>query len=350
MFARARLVTGSKEFESFYTMYPEHLQEDNLTRSKPGLLSPDSRFANPFLFASPHGSFYLTGALREAVDGPVSEERQQVSIEKVTDYIKSLTIYFGGLDVGITNLKPYHVYSHIGRGTGEYGASIPIDHKNAIAFTVEMDHQMISSNPTPPGTMETAKQYVESARIAVQLAAVIRKLGYPARAHIDGNYRVIAPLVARDAGLGEIGRMGILLTPKYGPRVRLGVVTTDIDLIPNQRKPEASVIDFCNICKKCADNCPGKSIPTDDRQVIEGVLRWRINSDTCYRYWNIAGTDCGRCMTVCPYSHPNNIAHNIIRWGISRSGFFRRAALWMDDVFYGTKPAMGERPKWLKKI
>jgi hypothetical protein len=167
MFARARLVTGSKEFESFYTMYPEHLQEDNLTRSKPGLLSPDSRFANPLLFASPHGSFYLTGALREAVDGPVSEERQQVSIEKVTDYIKSLTIYFGGLDVGITNLKPYHVYSHIGRGTGEYGASIPIDHKNAIAFTVEMDHQMISSNPTPPGTMETAKQYVESARIAV---------------------------------------------------------------------------------------------------------------------------------------------------------------------------------------
>ena len=51
----------------------------------------------------------------------------------------------------------------------------------------------------------------------VQLAAAIRDLGYPARAHIDGNYRVIAPLVARDAGLGEIGRMGLLMTPRWVP-------------------------------------------------------------------------------------------------------------------------------------
>ena len=47
-----------------------------------------------------------------------------------------------------------------------------------------------------------------------------------ARAHIDGNYQVIAPLVARDAGLGTIGRMGLLMTPELGPRVRLAVVTT----------------------------------------------------------------------------------------------------------------------------
>ena len=46
---------------------------------------------------------------------------------------------------------------------------------------------------------------------------MIRRLGYPARAHIDGNYRVIAPLVARDAGLGEIGRMGLLMTPRSRP-------------------------------------------------------------------------------------------------------------------------------------
>ena len=41
-------------------------------------------------------------------------------------------------------------------------------------------------------------------QIAVQLAAFCRELGYPARAHIDANYQVIAPLVARDAGLGAI--------------------------------------------------------------------------------------------------------------------------------------------------
>ncbi|MFQ6103859.1 MAG: hypothetical protein ACE5OP_06150 [Candidatus Glassbacteria bacterium] len=52
----------------------------------------------------------------------------------------------------------------------------------------------------------------------------IRNLGYPARTHIDGNYRVVCPLVARDAGIGEIGRMGLLMTPRLGPRVRIAVV------------------------------------------------------------------------------------------------------------------------------
>jgi hypothetical protein len=76
--------------------------------------------------------------------------------------------------------------------------------------------------------MESAKQYVEASRVAVSLAAAIRYLGFPARAHIDGSYRVICPLIARDAGLGEIGRISLLMTPQHGPRVRLGVVTTSL--------------------------------------------------------------------------------------------------------------------------
>jgi hypothetical protein len=84
-------------------------------------------------------------------------------------------------------------------------------------------------------------------------------------------------LVARDAGLGEIGRMTLLMTPKEGPRVRLGVVTTDLELIPTPRKPNPSVIDFCNICQKYTENCPSCSIPFDDRQEIDGCLRWKLD-------------------------------------------------------------------------
>jgi hypothetical protein len=52
-------------------------------------------------------------------------------------------------------------------------------------------------------------------------------------------------------------------------------------------------------------------------------------------------------MAVCPYSHPDNWAHNAVRWAIQRSGFARRSALWMDDAFYGRKPAAREMPTWL---
>ncbi|MEW5872076.1 MAG: 4Fe-4S dicluster domain-containing protein [Chloroflexota bacterium] len=348
MFARARLRPDSAEYQSYYAMHPEHQESDDRTRSKPGLLSLQARFANPFLFASPEGSFGLTGALREAVDGPVAGERQVLPAEELTAYLKSLARYYGALEVGVTELQPYHVYTHVGRGTGTYGDEVRLPHRYALAFTVAMDLDMVAAAPMPPIVMESARQYVESARVAVQLAGAIRALGYPARAHIDGNYRVIAPLVGRDAGLGEIGRMGLLMSPRQGPRLRLGVVTVDADLISDGRKTDGSVVDFCSICKKCATNCPSQSIPFGERSEIDGALRWQINSEACFHYWNVIGTDCGRCMAVCPYAHADNAFHNLVRWGIVRSGFFRRLAYWMDDFFYGEKPERHPGPAWTR--
>ena len=346
MFARARLKPGTQNYLDYYKMRPEVKNSDDNTRSKPGLLSPQAKLANEVLFASPEASFTLTEVMGQIVEGPANGEVISMSLEKMTAYIKAG--YYGALDVGVTKLYPYQVYSHIGRGPGTYGAEIALDHQFAIAFTVEMDHEMVGANPTPPGMMESARQYVEAGRVAVQLAAAIRQMGYDARAHIDGNYRVIAPLVARDAGLGEIGRMGLLMTPHEGPRVRLGVVTTTLELLEDGRNASEAVIDFCTICKKCAENCPSKSIPFEPRQDMDGVLRWRINPESCFLYWNVIGTDCGICMTVCPYSHPDTLPHNMLRWGIARSGFVRRAALWMDDIVYGKKPAHREPPEWAR--
>ncbi|MBT3714019.1 MAG: hypothetical protein HOG15_11770, partial [Anaerolineae bacterium] len=226
MFARANLKSGTPEYESYYALHPEDKLTDDGSRDKPGLLSPQSKFFDPILFTAPNASFALTSALRDAVDGTPASEKIALTPIEITAYIKEMTHYFGALDVGITPLQPYHIYSHTGRGVGIYGAPIELDHKYAIALTVEMDFEMMGAAPYAPVVMESAKQYVESARVAVQVAEVIRSLGYAARAHIDGNYQVIAPLVARDAGLGEFGRMSLLMTPQEGPRVRVGVVTT----------------------------------------------------------------------------------------------------------------------------
>jgi ferredoxin len=350
MFARARLIPGTGEYEAYYHSHPEHKLIDDRIRTNPGLLSPGSKYYDRNLFAAPLASFELTGSLRDAVNGEVSGEPVSIDPGQFTFYIKNLGIYFGALDVGITKLRPYHVYSHIGRGNGIYGDPIPVEHAYAIAFNVEMDYSMVGSNPTAPGVMESARQYVEAAKVGIQLASTIRQLGYEARAHIDGNYRVIAPLVARDAGLGEIGRMGLLMTPRLGPRVRLGVVTTNLPLTTDPPTRDNAIIDFCSICKKCALACPSKSIPLGGRQEIDGAMRWKIDAESCFHYWNIIGTDCGRCMTVCPYSHPDSFSHNVVRWGARKSGGFRRLVMAMDDLFYGKLPSPRPSPPWIRAV
>jgi hypothetical protein len=347
MFARARLEPGTPNYDAYYALRPEKKSGDDKTRSLPGLLSAEASEANDLIFGATEATFGFIEELRDAVDGPVASERAAFEAGPGTGHIKELARYWGAREVGITELRPYHVYSHIGRGKGTYGAPITLEHRYAIAFTVEMDHQLVGAAPAAPTILESAHQYANAAAIAVQLGDLIRSMGYPALAHIDGNYRVVAPLVARDAGLGEIGRMGLLMTPHLGPRVRLGVVTTDLPMIPDPPGYSSVVLDFCRVCTKCAANCPVRAIPGGDREEIDGALRWRIDQEVCYRYWCATGTDCARCMALCPYSHPDTPMHNMVRWATRHSGAARRGVIWLDRLFYGPAPTPKPGPSWL---
>jgi reductive dehalogenase len=247
--------------------------------------------------------------------------------------------------VGFTQLEEYHLYSHKGRGPNS-GSPIQRRHKYAIAITVEMDHRMMQSAPEGSSVMESSEQYLQSGVLALKLAAWIRELGYEASSHIDGNYEVICPLVAVDAGLGTIGRMGLLMTPYLGPRVRIAVVTTNLPISFEERIPDRTTLHFCHLCKKCARVCPSAAIPDGPRELIHGKGRWQIDSEKCYHFWTTSGTDCGRCITVCPFSHPDDAFHHFIRWGIKNNLLFRYLAIKLDDLFYGRKPAIRPLPDW----
>ncbi len=345
MFSRNLLKPGTKEFETYYSKNPNKKEKDDKFRKNPGLLAEGTLFYDKQIFNAAEANFDLITENRAFVTGPVAEEKIEVDPKKSSRFIKQLAKKFGALDAGITELKNEHLYSHRGR-THNYGKKVENHHKFAIALTVEMDHDFVRNAPYALAVLESSRQYVRSGMIALRIAQYIRRMGYDARAHIDGEYEVICPLVARDAGLGEIGRMGLLMTPDHGPRVRIVVVTTSIPLLVDERKEEYSMIDFCKTCKKCAEVCPSRAIPFDDRKAINGVLRWQIDQEACFTYWTKAGTDCARCMSVCPYSHPDNFLHKIIRYGIKNSPVFGYFAVKMDDFFYGRKPKPLKMVEW----
>jgi ferredoxin len=345
MFSRRLLKKGTTRFDEYYAANLDKKPLDDEFRSQPGLLAEGSAAYHRLAFNAADASFWTIERLRPFVDGDPASLRVDLSVQQSTRFLTQWALKLGAVSVGVTPLRDYHLYSVVGRGE-QYGEPVNLDHSFAIAFTVEMDKVMIDRAPLGPTVMESAQQYVEAGVVAVQLADFIRRLGYRARAHIDGNYRVVCPLVARDAGLGEIGRMGLLMTPNLGPRVRLGVVTTDIPLAVDQCRPDGTVIDFCTRCKKCADACPSDAIPIGEREELDGVRRWQINQEACFTFWCKVGTDCARCVKVCPYSHPDNLLHNAVRWGIRKSVLFRKFAVLMDDVFYGKKPAPAELQDW----
>jgi reductive dehalogenase len=339
MFSRNEIKPGSPEFAAYYQARPDALKRDELFRAKPGLMSPDAQFYHPLFFTAAEVSFTTIDALQQKVEPVVSRQVTALDPAETAGFIKSWIKKSGAHSIGITRLKPEHLYSVGGRGN-RYGKDVVCDQQTAIAFSVEMNKNMVACGPGAPTVLESADQYLLAAVLAVKLAAFLARLGYKSRAHIDANYLVVCPLVARDAGLGEIGRMGLLMTPKLGPRVRLAVVTTELDLPPDAWKEDRSMTEFCRTCQKCADVCPSQAIPRDDMTADQdGLVRWQIDQERCFSYWCQTGTDCGRCIALCPYAHPDNPMHNTVRFLIRHAPVFRRFAAVFDDWLYGSKPA-----------
>jgi len=61
-------------------------------------------------------------------------------------------------------------------------------------------------------------------------------------------------------GLGEIGYSKMLLTPEFGPRLRVGIIITELELEPD---PIMEPGTLCNRCMACVRECPGNCIPAD---------------------------------------------------------------------------------------
>ncbi|MBN1479959.1 4Fe-4S dicluster domain-containing protein [candidate division KSB1 bacterium] len=333
MFARANLKSNSTPYNDYYGRFPHLKKVDDAIRAKPVLLQPGGRFYEPVGAALTEVNFRLTESWIPLCDGSPSAQKVPTSSGKLTKNLKQMTLDLGAVDVGVAELNMMYVYSHVGRRMDEYGKVIHLAHTHILVFAVEMDYQAMRSAPRMPVVVESSKRYLQAARIAITVAGTLGAYGYSARAHIDGNYLVMLPAAASDAGLGEVGRLGYLIHPKYGARIRLAAVTTNATLTIDA--PFVfGVQDFCRLCKKCAEYCPVGAISFAKEKLVRGVKKWSTNQEACYAYWRTAGTDCGICMRVCPYSRPASLVHNIVRAMIKRNRFARHLAVKGDKFFY----------------
>ena len=260
--------------------------------------------------------------------------------DKITSQIKQLGMLFGAGLVGVCCLDRRWLYSkgyYITSSGGVVSENIvPGEYKYSIVIAVEMDYDGIMMSPAHPASITTGLCYSKMAFVAGLLAQFIRSLGYKAMAF--GNDVACNIPIAIDAGLGEIARNGLLVTPEFGPRVRLANILTNLPLLPD--KPiEFGVREFCRICKKCSKKCPSKAIDSGEPSDIEhnisnrtGINTWHINAEKCLSFWAENGTDCSNCIKVCPFNKPKGLLHDMVRWGINNIPKMNPIFLWGDDL------------------
>ncbi|NLI74629.1 MAG: epoxyqueuosine reductase [Euryarchaeota archaeon] len=96
------------------------------------------------------------------------------------------------------------------------------------------------------------------------------------------------------AGLGTFGVNNMLLTPEYGPRVRLGTIFTTAELPVD----DVMDIDLCIKCMRCSRSCPVEAL--DDTDYPLGLTKKEICTQYNASLARKHVSPCGRCIKVCP--------------------------------------------------
>lgn len=219
-------------------------------------------------------------------------------LHQMSIYVKRAAKLCGASVTGICKLNRHWLYAE---------ADVPKRIENAIVMATEMDSDGIATSPAALAAASTGIGYSKMAFILACMGEFIRNLGYEAMQ--CGNDTALSIPLSIDAGFGELGRNGLLITPQHGPRIRICKIFTDLPLEPD--KPiKFGVKEFCTKCKLCAKYCKAGAISMDDEPSFQvacrsnnpGAKKWHVNAELCYQFWCENGVDCSTCISVCPYN------------------------------------------------
>ena len=257
-------------------------------------------------------------------------ERYQESPDEAARLIKAAARHFGAAKTGITVLDRRHINT-MGRGKEIVFEAVNEPYENddklvipdkcqyAIAMAVQMSLDNIQCAPTLISSAGSTLGYSRCELLVAALAEFIRGLGYVAIPSVNDLGSSVA--IGCDAGLGEMARTNRLITPEYGPTVRLCKVITDLPLATD--KPiDFGLVEFCKVCKRCAEACPPKSLSFDDEPSFEvkgewnnpGHQAWFEDSPRCFAYWQESTSNCSICLAVCPWAKKDKtLIHEIVK-------------------------------------
>lgn len=206
--------------------------------------------------------------------------------------------------------------------------------RTVIVLAAQIFPSMIETTPSVVYSelYNTTNRYLDEA--AYRLAAALNRQGWRAHFFPRDGYGDISVLVKKPeaafshviagyyAGLGTIGMNHTLLTPQFGPRIRLVSVLTDAEFTPDAMLKD----EVCLQCKACVKNCPTKAFkPQEGRIVAE------MDKVKCAKYHAVLKGEfrypCGVCCAVCPVGEDKRRygAHSVTEAGAEHCRSFGSA-------------------------
>lgn len=108
-------------------------------------------------------------------------------------------------------------------------------------------------------------------------------------------------MAATSAGLGWIGKNGLLISPGHGPRLSLVTVLTDAPLRPDEPMEQC----LCGQCLLCVEHCPSQAITgatwSRSAPFVELVRLGECRGHKQTKRQTTGKPNCGLCINICPH-------------------------------------------------
>lgn len=214
-----------------------------------------------------------------------------------------------------------------------------------IVCLVEINYEAIQSIPSAHAERSVQASSLAAIDLAAELTYYLHRHGFRAAALRPDRFLLIPYAV--EAGLGQLGRNGQLLTPFAGSRLRMTAIQTNAPLICDS-PVDYGIPGLCDTCMVCVNRCPPSAIP-NRRAMYRGVEKAKINIARCYPVI-INAHGCAVCTKVCPVQRYGlqPVLDEFARTGriIGKGTDDLEGYDWIDGQNYGP----GRRPKFDKAI
>jgi len=233
---------------------------------------------------------------------------ENVQLAELTSDIKVFCLQRGAAIVGVADLGPLKE----GLQTDPPDLMQPYTAAISIALPLDMSASAaMRGEPTPEYASDCKDINAKLNAMTEVIVKNIESLGYRAEAVpaskklVEGGTEgsVSHKAIAIMAGMGWQGKSLLLVTPKYGPRVRLSSVLTDMPL-----ESDSPIKNRCGKCTKCAEACPAGAIRNVNTDFHYSSRNDALDLDKCHsntlKYMEVQGieyTFCGQCIPVCPH-------------------------------------------------
>lgn len=198
-----------------------------------------------------------------------------------------------GIDhVGYVEISEADVFKHLG-----------IPYKHVIVFTAHQDKKIIQSSPSLKSQFEVMRVYGLTGRTANRITKHLSKEGFGCMPGHSMGGSVGYPQLGYMAGLGYLGRHGLLISPTGGANQRIGVVFTNIDNLGeffDNTNEHLWIKDFCAKCGKCIKKCPQNAIKEKATTDKDGHVT-SIFYKKCHLNFGPKNA-CNICVKECPFT------------------------------------------------